>query len=71
MIEIKKNGESRMVKERYLQNFLDRGWTTAKAKKTKPAAKIEAAAEVKPVEADDNWTTNEQDFVYNNNKGED
>lgn len=49
-IEIVKNGESRLVKERYLKNFIDQGWEPARSKKTKPAVKVEATAEVKPVE---------------------
>lgn len=50
---IEKNGESRQVKEKYLQNFIERGWKVAgeKSKPAKPKAKIvEAEAEVKPIE---------------------
>lgn len=50
--EIEKSGETRSVKTRYLQNFLDQGWKPVVAKKITPAAakKITATAEVKPVE---------------------
>lgn len=73
MHEITKNGETRIVKERHLQNFLDRGWTLTKAKKTTPVAKkIEAAAEVKPVEPDwdlkEDWADSEESIE--NNEGE-
>jgi len=77
-IDIEKNGETQSVKERYLQNFLDRGWTIAKSKKTKPAAKIEAAAEVKPVadqgedwniESGEDWADSEESMI-NNEQGE-
>jgi len=80
MIEIEKNGEVRNVKERYLQNFLDRGWTKTKSKKTKPAVKIEAAAEVKPVEDElpyeewdinkEEWAESEEAAYLNQDKGE-
>lgn len=73
MHEITKNGETRVVKERYLQNFLDRGWTLAKAKKSTPAAKkVEAAADVKPVEPEwdlnEDWADSEESII--NNEGE-
>jgi len=72
MHEITKNGETRVVKERYLKNFLDRGWTVAKAKKSPPAKVVEAVAEVKPVEPDwdlnEDWADSEESI--SNNKGE-
>ena len=82
MVEIEKNGEVRCVKERYLQNFIDRGWTKTKSKKTKPAAKvIEAAAEVKPVKEEElpyeewdinseEWAESEEAAFLNQDKGE-
>lgn len=55
-ITVEKAGVTQEIKERYLQNFLDRGWKTVSAKKSKPAAKIvEAAAEVKPVDNEPAW----------------
>jgi hypothetical protein len=70
-VEIVKNGESRLVKERYLKNFIDQGWKSAQAKKTKPAVKIQATAEVKPVQKIDDlledWADSEQ---TTNEKGE-
>ena len=76
-IDIEKNGETQSVKERYLQNFLDRGWTIVKSKKTKPAVKVEAAAEVKPVVgASEDWDINSEDWadseesMINNEQGE-
>jgi hypothetical protein len=63
MVEIEKNGEVQSVKERYLQNFLDRGWTIAKSKKTKPAVKVEAAAEVKPVDEPAEWDVHEEEWA--------
>jgi len=81
MVEIEKNGEVRCVKERYLQNFIDRGWTKTGSKKTKPAGKVvEAAAEVKPVEEElpyeewdinsEEWAESEEAAYLNQNKGE-
>lgn len=71
-VEVFKNGESRMVKERYLKNFMDQGWEPAKSKKSKPAVKVEATAEVKPVNPE--WDLNEDwaDSVESltNNEGE-
>lgn len=73
-IDIEKNGETQSVKERYLQNFLDRGWTIAKSKKTKPAVKVEAAAEVKPVadqgedwdiDSGEDWADSEESMIAN------
>jgi len=79
-ITIEKNGEVLDVKERYLENFLDRGWKKAASKKTKPAAKIEAAAEVKPVEDElpyeewdinkEEWAESEEAAYFNQDKGE-
>lgn len=43
---IEKSGETRLVKDRYLQNFLDQGWKAAKVKKSAPAVKVEATADV-------------------------
>jgi len=64
MVEVEKNGEVQTVKERYLHNFLDRGWTIAKSKKTKPAAKkIEAAAEAKPVDEPEEWDINKEEWA--------
>jgi len=71
-IQVVKNGESRNIKERYLQNFLDQGWEPAKDKKTKPAVKVEAAAEVKPIEPEwdmeEDWADSEESV--SDNKGE-
>lgn len=72
-IEVQKNGESQMIKERFLQNFIDQGWEPVKAKKSKPAVKVEATAEVKPVEPQ--WDLNEdwadsEESVIKENKGE-
>jgi len=82
MVEIEKNGEVQNVKERYLQNFIDRGWTPTGSKKTKPAGKVvKAAAEVKPVEEEElpyeewdinseDWADSEEAAYLNQNKGE-
>lgn len=72
-IQVEKSGETRMVKERYLKNFVDQGWKPVKATKTKPAVKVEATAEVKPVPADwdpmvEEWAESEESI--SNNKGE-
>lgn len=70
-IEVEKNGESRMVKERYLTNFIDQGWKPTKSKKTKPAVKLEATAEVKSVESIDVLSEDWADSVEaTNEKGE-
>lgn len=45
-IELHKNGETRLVKMRYLQNFLDQGWNKIDSKKKPPAPVIRASAEV-------------------------
>jgi len=72
MHEITKNGKTQIVKERYLKNFLDRGWTVAKAKKSAPAKVVEASAEVKPVEPEwdlnEDWADSEESISIN--KGE-
>lgn len=59
-ITIEKDGVTQDVKPKYLQNFLDRGWNEVKGKGNKPAAKkIEAAAEVKPVDGEpEPWDIN-------------
>lgn len=76
-IDIEKDGNVQSVKKRYLQNFLDKGWKLAKSKKTTPAAKkIEAAAEVKPVEEDwdifsgEDWADSEESVSEDKNEGE-
>lgn len=78
MVEIEKNGEVQNVKERYLQNFIDRGWTPTGSKKTKPAGKVvKAAAEVKPVDEPEEWDINSEEWAeseeaafLNQDKGE-
>lgn len=72
-IQVVKNGESRKIKERYLKNFLDQGWEPAEAKKTKPAEKIKASAEVKPIapeewDMDEDWADSEESV--SDNEGE-
>jgi hypothetical protein len=62
-VEITKDGVSQKVKERYLQNFLDRGWKVTGSKKNKPAVKVEATAEVKPVEDEPKWDINEEEWA--------
>lgn len=75
-ITVEKSGATQEIKERYLQNFLDRGWKKVSAKKTKPAVKIEAAAEVKPVvDEPQAWDINEEEWAESqeammDNKGE-
>lgn len=54
-IEIKKGSKTQRVKQRFLQNFLDRGWKQVKTRtytgpvKEIPAV-VEATAEIKPNE---------------------
>lgn len=72
-IELTRNGETRLVKERYLKNFVDQGWKPVKTTKTKPAVKVEATAEVKPVPVDwdpmtEEWADSDESII--NNKGE-
>ena len=69
-IEIEKSGETRSVKTRYLQNFLDQGWKPVVAKKTTPAAakKITATADVTPVEdwdpeSGEDWADSEESTI--------
>lgn len=79
-VEITKNGETKSVKERYLQNALDRGWTLAPtAKKSKPAkAKLVAEADVVKAdeqehwdpESGEDWADSEESMIVNN-EGED
>ena len=77
-VEITKNGETKSVKERYLQNNLDRGWELASpAKKSKPAkAKMVAEAEVVKAdeehwdpESGEDWADSAESIIIN--EGED
>lgn len=45
-IELVKNGETRLVKDRYLQNFLDQGWSKPLPTKKPPARILKASADV-------------------------
>ena len=48
-ITVTKDGVTQDIKHRYLQNFLDRGWTESKPKSKKKSAvdvKVEATADV-------------------------
>ena len=60
--QIEKDGVVQTVKDRYLQNFLDRGWTVIGEKKVCKVGKAKATADVIEEEVplnqeeEDNWT---------------
>jgi hypothetical protein len=72
---IEKDGVTQIVKERYLKNFLDRGWeisnTTTDVQKvfSRKATKVEATAEI--IEEDNAPQVEEDDAsMLNHNQGD-
>lgn len=71
---IEKDGVTQIVKERYLKNFLDRGWeisnTTTDVQKvfSRKATKVEATAEV--IEEEETPQVEEESSMPNYNEGE-
>jgi hypothetical protein len=72
---IQKDGVTQIVKERYLKNFLDRGWeisnTTTDVQKvfSRKATKVEATAEI--IEEDNAPQVEEDDAsMLNHNQGD-
>ena len=71
---IEKNGVTQIVKERYLKNFLDRGWeisnTTTDVQKvfSKKTAKVEVTAEV--IEEDETPQIEDESSMPNYNEGD-
>jgi hypothetical protein len=71
---IEKNGVTQIVKERYLKNFLDRGWeisnTTTDVQKvfSKKTAKVEVTAEV--IEEDETPQIEDEPSMPNYNEGD-
>jgi len=71
---IEKDGVTQIVKERYLKNFLDRGWeisnTTDDVQKvfSRKATKVEATAEV--IEEDETPQIEEESSMPNYNEGD-
>jgi hypothetical protein len=58
-VKVTKDGVTQEIKHRYLQNFLDRGWTVEGEKKSAVNYKIEATADV--IEEDDPLEIEEDD----------
>lgn len=71
---IEKNGVTQIVKERYLKNFLDKGWeisnTTTDVQKvfSKKTAKVEVTAEV--IEEDETPQIEDEPSMPNYNQGD-
>ena len=71
---IQKDGVTQIVKERYLKNFLDRGWeisnTTTDVQKvfSKKTAKVEVTAEV--IEEDETPQIEDEPSMPNYNEGD-
>ena len=71
---IQKDGVTQIVKERYLKNFLDRGWeisnTTTDVQKvfSKKTAKVEVTAEV--IEEDNAPQVEDESSMPNYNQGD-
>ena len=71
---IEKNGVTQIVKERYLKNFLDRGWeisnTTTDVQKvfSRKATKVEATAEV--IEEEETPQVEDEPSMPNYNEGD-
>jgi|AACY02.14.fsa_nt_gi hypothetical protein len=71
---IQKDGVTQIVKERYLKNFLDRGWeisnTTTDVQKvfSKKTAKVEVTAEV--IEEDETPQIEDESSMPNYNQGD-
>ena len=71
---IEKNGVTQIVKERYLKNFLDKGWeisnTTTDVQKvfSKKTAKVEVTAEV--IEEDETPQIEDESSMPNYNQGD-
>jgi hypothetical protein len=71
---IEKDGVTQIVKERYLKNFLDRGWeisnTTTDVQKvfSKKTAKVEVTAEV--IEEDETPQIEDEPSMPNYNEGD-
>lgn len=71
---IQKDGVTQIVKERYLKNFLDRGWeisnTTTDVQKvfSRKATKVEATAEI--IEEEETPQVEEESSMPNYNQGE-
>lgn len=71
---IQKDGVTQIVKERYLKNFLDRGWeisnTTTDVQKvfSKKTAKVEVTAEV--IEEDETPQIEDEPSMPNYNQGD-
>jgi len=71
---IEKNGVTQIVKERYLKNFLDRGWeisnTTTDVQKvfSKKTAKVEVTAEV--IEEEETPQIEDEPSMPNYNEGD-
>jgi len=67
-ITIEKDGVLKSVKERFLQNFLDRGWKVVGEKKVSRIGKAKATADV--IEEDVSPQEEEQSSMPNDNEGE-
>lgn len=71
---IQKDGVTQIVKERYLKNFLDKGWeisnTTTDVQKvfSKKTAKVEVTAEV--IEEDETPQIEDESSMPNYNQGD-
>lgn len=65
-ITVTKDGVTQEVKERYLQNFIDRGWTTTEDKVISKVGKAKATADIleediPQIEMEEEETSNDSD----------
>jgi len=65
-ITVTKDGVTQEVKERYLQNFIDRGWTTTEDKVISKVGKAKATADIleediPQIEMEEQETSNDSD----------
>ena len=65
-ITVTKDGVTQEVKERYLQNFIDRGWTTSEDKVISKVGKAKATADIleediPQIEMEEEETSNDSD----------